>query len=63
MISNVRFFTIQEQLDPFSIVADELSILADRLRSMVVAEVLTVISIVSFFTGMYIAMASPEYVI
>ncbi|RVW23104.1 Solanesyl diphosphate synthase 3, chloroplastic/mitochondrial [Vitis vinifera] len=29
----------QEQLDPFSLVADELSLLADRLRSMVVAEV------------------------
>ncbi|KAK9093752.1 hypothetical protein Scep_025221 [Stephania cephalantha] len=28
-----------EELDPFSLVADELSILADRLRAMVVAEV------------------------
>ncbi|GAB2265177.1 Solanesyl diphosphate synthase 3, chloroplastic/mitochondrial [Dionaea muscipula] len=31
--------TIEDQLDPFSLVADELSILANRLRSMVVAEV------------------------
>ncbi|KAA8514892.1 hypothetical protein F0562_018071 [Nyssa sinensis] len=29
----------EEQLDPFSLVADELSIIANRLRSMVVAEV------------------------
>lgn len=31
--------TFQEKLDPFSLVADELSVLANRLRSMVVAEV------------------------
>ncbi|XP_050209671.1 solanesyl diphosphate synthase 3, chloroplastic/mitochondrial [Mercurialis annua] len=30
---------VEEQLDPFSLVADELSVLANRLRSMVVAEV------------------------
>lgn len=32
-------FIFQEQLDPFSLVADELSVLANRLRSMVIAEV------------------------
>jgi hypothetical protein len=31
----------QEQQDPFELVADELSILANRLRSMVAAEVST----------------------
>ena len=29
----------QDQLDPFSLVAEELSLVANRLRSMVVAEV------------------------
>ena len=33
------YFVFQEQLDPFSLVADELSVLANRLRSMVIAEV------------------------
>ncbi|KAL5729790.1 proteasome endopeptidase complex [Ranunculus cassubicifolius] len=33
-------YIIYEELDPFSLVADELSILANRLRAMVVAEVL-----------------------
>lgn len=32
-------FNFQDSLDPFSLVADELSVLANRLRSMVVAEV------------------------
>jgi hypothetical protein len=35
----IRYFVFQEQLDPFSLVADELSLLANRLRSMVIAEV------------------------
>ena len=35
---------LQEQHDPFSLVADELSILANRLRSMVVAEVCNFLS-------------------
>ena len=30
----------QDQVDPFSLVADELSVVANRLRAMVVAEVL-----------------------
>ena len=32
-------FFIQGSVDPFSLVADELSIVANRLRAMVVAEV------------------------
>lgn len=40
---------VEEQLDPFSIVADELSILADRLRSMVVAEVPKLASAAEYF--------------
>ncbi|KAK1395890.1 Geranyl diphosphate synthase [Heracleum sosnowskyi] len=38
-----------EQVDPFSIVADELSILAERLRSMVVAEVPKLASAAEYF--------------
>ncbi|XP_057763968.1 solanesyl diphosphate synthase 3, chloroplastic/mitochondrial isoform X1 [Salvia miltiorrhiza] len=40
---------VEEQLDPFSLVADELSILADRLRSMVVAEVPKLASAAEYF--------------
>ncbi|XP_041990897.1 solanesyl diphosphate synthase 3, chloroplastic/mitochondrial-like isoform X1 [Salvia splendens] len=40
---------IEEQVDPFSLVADELSILADRLRSMVVAEVPKLASAAEYF--------------
>ncbi|KAH9747963.1 Solanesyl diphosphate synthase 3 [Citrus sinensis] len=42
----------QEQLDPFSLVADELSILAKRLRSMVVAEVPKLASAAEYFFKM-----------
>ncbi|KAL9228165.1 hypothetical protein vseg_003775 [Gypsophila vaccaria] len=41
--------TIEDQSDPFSIVADELSILADRLRLMVVAEVPKLASAAEYF--------------
>ncbi|EOY27603.1 Geranyl diphosphate synthase 1 isoform 3, partial [Theobroma cacao] len=40
---------IEEQLDPFSLVADELSLLAKRLRSMVVAEVPKLASAAEYF--------------
>ncbi|KAL1560470.1 Solanesyl diphosphate synthase 3, chloroplastic/mitochondrial [Salvia divinorum] len=40
---------VEEQVDPFSLVADELSILADRLRSMVVAEVPKLASAAEYF--------------
>ncbi|KAH9747960.1 Solanesyl diphosphate synthase 3 [Citrus sinensis] len=43
---------IEEQLDPFSLVADELSILAKRLRSMVVAEVPKLASAAEYFFKM-----------
>ncbi|RWR85838.1 solanesyl-diphosphate synthase 1, mitochondrial isoform X1 [Cinnamomum micranthum f. kanehirae] len=39
-IHQERSSVVEEPLDPFSLVADELSTLANRLRSMVVAEVL-----------------------
>uniref|UniRef100_A0A5B7BME2 Putative geranyl diphosphate synthase 2 n=1 Tax=Davidia involucrata TaxID=16924 RepID=A0A5B7BME2_DAVIN len=39
----------EEQLDPFSLVADELSIVANRLRSMVVAEVPKLASAAEYF--------------
>ncbi|KAL2524427.1 Solanesyl diphosphate synthase 3 [Abeliophyllum distichum] len=42
----------EEQLDPFSLVADELSILANRLRSMVVAEVPKLASAAEYFFKM-----------
>ncbi|XP_034709652.1 solanesyl diphosphate synthase 3, chloroplastic/mitochondrial-like [Vitis riparia] len=42
----------EEQLDPFSLVADELSLLADRLRSMVVAEVPKLASAAEYFFKM-----------
>lgn len=38
-IGIVKYSFLQEQEDPFSLVADELSLVANRLRSMVVAEV------------------------
>ncbi|KAK4796305.1 hypothetical protein SAY86_028631 [Trapa natans] len=40
---------VEEQLDPFSLVADELSILANRLRAMVVAEVPKLASAAEYF--------------
>ncbi|KAK6150086.1 hypothetical protein DH2020_017611 [Rehmannia glutinosa] len=40
---------VEEQLDPFSLVADELSLVADRLRSMVVAEVPKLASAAEYF--------------
>ncbi|KAK4440195.1 Solanesyl diphosphate synthase 3, chloroplastic/mitochondrial [Sesamum alatum] len=43
---------VEEQLDPFSLVADELSILANRLRSMVVAEVPKLASAAEYFFKM-----------
>ncbi|KAL3833668.1 hypothetical protein ACJIZ3_008404 [Penstemon smallii] len=42
----------EERLDPFSLVADELSILANRLRSMVVAEVPKLASAAEYFFKM-----------
>lgn len=43
---------VEEQTDPFSIVADELSVLANRLRSMVVAEVPKLASAAEYFFKM-----------
>ncbi|KAL6546352.1 Solanesyl diphosphate synthase 3, chloroplastic/mitochondrial [Orobanche minor] len=43
---------LEEQVDPFSLVADELSILANRLRSMVVAEVPKLASAAEYFFKM-----------
>ncbi|CAI0544892.1 unnamed protein product [Linum tenue] len=40
---------LQEQLDPFSLVADELSLLAKKLREMVVAEVPKLASAAEYF--------------
>ncbi|GLT76050.1 hypothetical protein SLA2020_477310 [Shorea laevis] len=40
---------IEEQLDPFSLVADELSLLANKLRAMVVAEVPKLASAAEYF--------------
>ncbi|XP_038702412.1 solanesyl diphosphate synthase 3, chloroplastic/mitochondrial-like isoform X2 [Tripterygium wilfordii] len=40
---------VEEQLDPFSLVADELSLLANRLRLMVIAEVPTLASAAEYF--------------
>ena len=45
---------LQHQLDPFSLVADELSLLANRLRAMVVAEV-------SDCTLLFVIFVSLEY--
>ncbi|KAJ6362289.1 hypothetical protein OIU77_030657 [Salix suchowensis] len=43
---------VEEQLDPFSLVADELSLLANRLRSMVIAEVPKLSSAAEYFFKM-----------
>ncbi|KAI3455973.1 hypothetical protein Pfo_012636 [Paulownia fortunei] len=43
---------VEEQLDPFSLVADELLLLANRLRSMVVAEVPKLASAAEYFFKM-----------
>ncbi|KAJ9183066.1 hypothetical protein P3X46_006978 [Hevea brasiliensis] len=43
---------IEEPLDPFSLVADELSLLANRLRAMVVAEVPKLASAAEYFFKM-----------
>lgn len=40
---------VEERLDPFSLVADELSVLANRLRDMVVAEVPKLASAAEYF--------------
>nr|ASQ40927.1 geranyl pyrophosphate synthase 2 [Pelargonium graveolens] len=40
---------VEEQLDPFSLVADEVSLLADRLRTMVVSEVPELSSAAEYF--------------
>ncbi|KAG6404998.1 hypothetical protein SASPL_132577 [Salvia splendens] len=40
---------VEKQVDPFSVVADELSILADRLRSLVVADVPELASAAEYF--------------
>ncbi|XVE88435.1 hypothetical protein DITRI_Ditri19aG0069600 [Diplodiscus trichospermus] len=40
---------VEEQLDPFSLVADELSLVAQRLRAMVVAEVPKLASAAEYF--------------
>ncbi|KAL3520593.1 hypothetical protein ACH5RR_018742 [Cinchona calisaya] len=40
---------VEEKLDPFSLVADELSVVANRLRSMVVAEVPKLASAAEYF--------------
>ncbi|XP_020277177.1 solanesyl-diphosphate synthase 1, mitochondrial-like isoform X2 [Asparagus officinalis] len=47
-----NFGAEQETVDPFSLVADELSTLADRLRSMVVAEVPKLASAAEYFFKM-----------
>ncbi|KAK5792364.1 hypothetical protein PVK06_033478 [Gossypium arboreum] len=40
---------IEEQLDPFSLVSDELSLVANRLRAMVIAEVPKLASAAEYF--------------
>ncbi|KAK6932158.1 Polyprenyl synthetase [Dillenia turbinata] len=50
--STIKAQAFQDQTDPFSIVADELSILANRLRSMVVAEVPKLASAAEYFFKM-----------
>ncbi|GMI88976.1 geranyl diphosphate synthase 1, GERANYLPYROPHOSPHATE SYNTHASE [Hibiscus trionum] len=47
--SSVAFMEGKERLDPFSIVADELSLIATRLRSMVAAEVPNLASAAEYF--------------
>ncbi|XP_058071540.1 solanesyl-diphosphate synthase 1, mitochondrial isoform X1 [Magnolia sinica] len=51
-IHHERSSMVEEPLDPFSLVADELSILANRLRSMVVAEVPKLASAAEYFFKM-----------
>ncbi|XP_028760539.1 solanesyl diphosphate synthase 3, chloroplastic/mitochondrial-like isoform X1 [Neltuma alba] len=43
---------VEDQLDPFSLVADELSVIANRLRAMVVAEVPQLASAAEYFFKM-----------
>ncbi|XP_073048234.1 solanesyl diphosphate synthase 3, chloroplastic/mitochondrial-like isoform X1 [Primulina eburnea] len=45
-------YVVEEQLDPFSLVADELSILANSLRSMVIAKVPKLASAAEYFFKM-----------
>ncbi|KAK8701345.1 hypothetical protein V6N13_019733 [Hibiscus sabdariffa] len=47
--SSLAFMEGKERLDPFSIVADELSLIATRLRSMVAAEVPNLASAAEYF--------------
>ncbi|KAA3470108.1 solanesyl diphosphate synthase 3, chloroplastic/mitochondrial isoform X1 [Gossypium australe] len=47
-IEMARHF-LQEQLDPFSLVSDELSLVANRLRAMVIAEVPKLASAAEYF--------------
>lgn len=47
-----RSSAVEESLDPFSLVADELSILTNRLRAMVVAEVPKLASAADYFFKM-----------
>ncbi|XP_042477452.1 solanesyl-diphosphate synthase 1, mitochondrial-like isoform X2 [Macadamia integrifolia] len=51
-VHNERSSIIEEQVDPFSLVAEELSILANRLRAMVVAEVPKLASAAEYFFKM-----------
>ncbi|KAF5185955.1 Solanesyl-diphosphate synthase 1 protein [Thalictrum thalictroides] len=51
-IHHERNSAIEEELDPFSLVADELSIVANRLRAMVVAEVPKLASAAEYFFKM-----------
>ncbi|XXG74714.1 hypothetical protein AAC387_Pa07g3366 [Persea americana] len=51
-IHQERSSVVEEPLDPFSLVADELSTLANRLRSMVVAEVPKLASAAEYFFKM-----------
>ncbi|KAJ6913797.1 solanesyl diphosphate synthase 3 [Populus alba x Populus x berolinensis] len=50
--NNSQSSTRKEQLDPFSLVADELSLVAHRLRSMVIAEVPKLASAAEYFFKM-----------
>ncbi|XP_073003723.1 solanesyl-diphosphate synthase 1, mitochondrial isoform X1 [Typha latifolia] len=51
-ISTERSPTTEEPVDPFSLVADELSLIANKLRSMVVAEVPKLASAAEYFFKM-----------
>ncbi|XP_043703072.1 solanesyl-diphosphate synthase 1, mitochondrial-like isoform X2 [Telopea speciosissima] len=51
-VHNERSSIIEEQVDPFSLVAEELSILANRLRAMVIAEVPKLASATEYFFKM-----------